>query len=109
MSADTSQSRLAKSHNDSYFTNLTYHIVDGGCAKFNIARPSKSIMKSDLSNTDRGYAKVNIPRMFKCNKNNHRKTRMTKVFVKKTNLLFKKQCYLRYPRHLPNQRRLFAD
>jgi hypothetical protein len=95
-----------KSYSDSCFTNLTYHIVDGGCAKVNIARPSKSIMKSDRSNTDRGYATINFPRKSKCNKKNDRKTRMTKVSVKKKSFSFKKQCYLRY---LCNQRRLFAD
>ena len=47
---------------------LCDRIAEGGCAKVTIARPSKSIRNSDRSNIDSGYAKVSVPRKFKCNK-----------------------------------------
>ena len=87
---------------------LCDRIAEGGCAKVNIARPSKNIRNSDRSNIDSGYANANIPRKSKCNKKSDRKTRIAKSPVKKKSFSFKKQCYLRYLRNLRNKRRLFA-
>ena len=64
---------------------------------------------SKRSDTDKDYAKVDIPRKSKCNSRSDRKTRMTKVSVKTKDFLFKKQCYRAYLRNKRKERRLFGD
>ena len=66
---------------------LCDRIAERGCAKVNIARPSKSIRYSDRSNIDSGYAKVNIPRKSKCNKKSDR-NHNCKILCEEEELLF---------------------